>query len=55
MALLEGNVLVENWHSVTLYVIDVKVFLSIVGVDWIQLEEVLFAVGGLKLRDVSEY
>ena len=45
MALLKGNVLVEHWNSLALHVIDVEVFLSIVGVDRVQLEEVLFAVG----------
>ncbi len=45
MALFKGNVLVEHLNSLALHVINVEVFLSVVRVDWVQLEEVLFAVG----------
>jgi hypothetical protein len=45
LSLLHGHVLVEDCHSLALDIVDIKVLLTIVGVDRIQLKEVLLPVG----------
>jgi hypothetical protein len=42
---LDRNELVKYRNSFSFYIVNIKVFLSVVGVDWIEFEKVLFAVG----------
>lgn len=44
LSFLHRHVLIENWYSVSFNIIYVKVFFTIIGVDRIELEKVLFSV-----------
>jgi hypothetical protein len=45
MSFLNGDKLIKNRYSMSFYIINVKIFLTVVWVDGIEFKKVLFAVG----------
>lgn len=44
MSFLNGHKLIKDRHSMSFYIINVEIFLTVVWVDGIEFEKVLFAV-----------
>jgi hypothetical protein len=45
MSFLNGDKLIKDRHSMSFHIVNIEIFLTVVGVDGIELEEVLLAVG----------